>query len=87
MEQSYSFPCPNCGSLALRRHFVGREAIYSNCLNRQVMITECPICDYLMTMCSLDGRVLESSNRFSPMLPKKSQSKSETRFVNSKITA
>ncbi|VEP11543.1 hypothetical protein H1P_1090009 [Hyella patelloides LEGE 07179] len=57
------------------RHFVGQEAIYSSCPNQQVMTTECPVCNYLMAICSLDGRVIEtSSSQFT--VTAKEQSKS-----------
>lgn len=42
--------CPNCGSEAERHH------LFSSQLTR----TECPICDYLMVMCSRTGRVIEA---------------------------
>ncbi len=52
--------CPNCGSKAVRRYFTSNEAAYRNCPNKQVIYTECPVCDYLMVMCSLSGSVLEA---------------------------
>ena len=52
--------CPNCGSKAMRRYFTSNETAHSNCPNKQVVYTECPICDYLMVMCSLSGNVLEA---------------------------
>ena len=52
--------CPNCGSKAIRRYFTSNETAHSNCPNKQVVYTECPVCDYLMVMCSLSGNVLEA---------------------------
>jgi hypothetical protein len=40
--------CPNCGSYAER------------CRIAQQVQTQCSICDYLMTTCSLTGRVIEA---------------------------
>ena len=54
--------CPNCGSKAVRRYFTSNEAAYSNCPNKKVIYTECPVCDYLMVMCSLSGSVLEAEH-------------------------
>ena len=62
MNNSHAFPCPNCGSYGTRRYFVSKDAMHRSCPDRQVMTTECSICDYLMTMCSLDGRVIETSS-------------------------
>lgn len=73
MDNIHTFPCPNCGGHALRRHFVSQEAIYSGCPKRQMMTTECPACDYLMTVCSLDGKVIEtSSSQFTVAITKQS---------------
>ncbi|MDJ0745157.1 MAG: hypothetical protein QNJ32_17605 [Xenococcaceae cyanobacterium MO_167.B27] len=52
--------CPNCGSNAIRRYFTSSEAAYCSCPKKQVIKTECPVCDYLMVMCSLSGSVLEA---------------------------
>lgn len=52
--------CPNCGSKASRTHFTSNNAAYRSCPNKQVIQTECPVCDYLMVMCSLNGSVLEA---------------------------
>ncbi len=40
--------CPHCGKLALRQRY------------GSVTHTQCPHCDYLMTMCDRTGRVLEA---------------------------
>ena len=61
MNNSYAFPCPNCGSDAVRSHFLSKDADHLTCPNQKVVTTSCCACDYLMTMCSLDGRVIESS--------------------------
>ena len=60
MNKMQRFPCPNCGANAIRRYFVDKEAISGSCPNQQVMHTECPVCDYLMTTCYLNGNVLEA---------------------------
>ena len=62
MNKARSFPCPNCGGYGTRRYFVGQEDIHHRCPNRQLMTTECSLCDYLMTVCSLDGKVIETSS-------------------------
>ena len=60
MNKVQRIPCPNCGANAIRRYFLDREAISSSCPNQQVVHTECPVCDYLMTTCYLNGNVLEA---------------------------
>lgn len=50
MEMVQGIRCPNCGSEAERQHI----------LSSQVTRTECPVCDYLMVMCSRTGRVIEA---------------------------
>ena len=60
MNKQHRFPCPNCGANAIRRYFVDKQALSSRCPNQQVMHTECPVCDYLMTTCYLNGNVLEA---------------------------
>jgi hypothetical protein len=48
--------CPNCGSLAERYYAI----------NQQRTHTQCHQCDYLMTTCSLTGRVIEA---YAPGIP------------------
>ncbi len=60
MNKMQRFPCPNCGANAIRRYFIDKETISSSCPNQQVMHTEYPVCDYLMTTCYLNGNVLEA---------------------------
>ncbi|MEM8722071.1 MAG: replication restart DNA helicase PriA [Cyanobacteria bacterium P01_G01_bin.39] len=49
--------CPNCGSAAIRHYYCyGDEST----LNKQLIQTECSICDYLMKMRSVDGSVIEA---------------------------
>ncbi len=60
MNKQQRFPCPNCGADAIRHYFVDKQALSSSCPNQQVMHTECPVCDYLMTTCYLNGNVLEA---------------------------
>jgi endogenous inhibitor of DNA gyrase (YacG/DUF329 family) len=59
MDKRMVVRCPNCGSLA--------ERILSDCLptgshcpEKQVTQTECPACDYFMSTCWQNGRVLEA---------------------------
>ena len=70
MNSVHTFPCPNCGNCAFRRHFVSQEAV---CFQGQIISTECPVCDYLMSICSLDGKVIETSSYLSTAVnnPKK----------------
>ncbi|NMF61244.1 hypothetical protein [Pseudanabaena yagii] len=51
--------CPNCGSVA-QRLLSDRLTIGCKCPSLQVTQTECPTCDYFMTMCSQNGAVLEA---------------------------
>lgn len=60
MHVTQTVRCPNCGSSAQRRYFTSEEAAYSSCPSNQVIQTECPVCDYLMVICSLSGRVVEA---------------------------
>ena len=46
--------------MAQRRHFISNEVNIYSCPDRKVSQTECPVCDYLMAMCSLNGNVLEA---------------------------
>ena len=62
MDNAYPFPCPNCGNYGTRRYFMSRDMAYYHCPNREVMTTECSICDYLMTICSVNGKVIETSS-------------------------
>lgn len=48
--------CPNCGSFAERYHAINHQRIH----------TQCNQCDYLMTTCSLTGRVIEA---YAPGIP------------------
>lgn len=59
MQTTQTIRCPNCGSQAERRYFTGEEAIYRTCPNSQIAQTECPVCDYLMVMCSRNASIVE----------------------------
>lgn len=50
--------CPNCGSAAIRHYY--DELIFGSHLGKQLIHTECPSCDYLMKMRSVDGSVVEA---------------------------
>ncbi len=71
MNKQQRFPCPNCGANAIRHYFVDKQALSSSCPNQQVMHTECPVCDYLMTTCYLNGNVLEAHVGNSSVMEKK----------------
>lgn len=60
--QSFSMAvcCPNCGQKGYRTYSLQPTTGVNLCPQRQVMQTECPHCDYLMVMCVLNGRVLET---------------------------
>ncbi|GAB4535542.1 MAG: hypothetical protein Tsb0014_22590 [Pleurocapsa sp.] len=60
MEITYVVSCSNCGNLATRRYFTSNEVNHSQCPKGRVIQTECPVCDYLMVMCSLSGNVIEA---------------------------
>ena len=54
--------CPNCGSAAIRHYYdYSNELISGSHFNELLIHTECPICDYLMKMRSVDGSVVEAS--------------------------
>lgn len=63
--------CPNCGQENHRTYSLQSTIDVNLCPQRQMMKTECPHCDYLMVMCVLNGRVLET---YAPGLPIASQS-------------
>jgi ribosomal protein L32 len=50
MSTIHQVHCPNCGSLAERHHVT----------NRNLVRTQCSICDYLMITCTVTGRVIEA---------------------------
>ncbi len=60
MDKNQIVRCPNCGSFAKRHFFSSSQTIYMKCPEEQLTQTECPSCDYLMVMCSLNGRVVEA---------------------------
>ncbi|MGK7874497.1 MAG: hypothetical protein AB4426_14675 [Xenococcaceae cyanobacterium] len=68
MHTTQTVRCSNCGSEAERRYFTSDEATHSSCPSNQVIQTECPVCDYLMVMCSLSGSVIEAYAPGTPVL-------------------
>lgn len=52
--------CPNCGSFAQRHHFSGLDGAEFGCPKSLAVRIECDACDYLMTTCELNGRVVEA---------------------------
>ena len=53
--------CPNCGSAAIRHCYSYSDKSISNSrFDEPVIHTECPTCDYLMKMRSIDGSVVEA---------------------------
>ena len=64
MERTQTIRCPNCGSVASRK-FIDNGKLthskdFSGQTNGQIIRTECPVCDYLMIMHSINGSVLEA---------------------------
>ena len=59
MLTSLKIYCPNCGRSA-QRHFDDEGTACQGCSDPRVATTECPHCDYLLTMCWGNGRVLEA---------------------------
>lgn len=59
MQVTQEVRCPNCGCQALRHILSDRLPQTLNCPNHQALQTECPACDYLMVMCTLNGAVVE----------------------------
>ncbi|MFN4844447.1 MAG: hypothetical protein ACK6A9_05030 [Dolichospermum sp.] len=66
MQRAYIFPCPNCGSEAKRQFLTDGKLAHKHSLMNQIIRTECPVCDYLMVMRSLDGSVIEA---YAPGIP------------------
>ncbi len=60
MQRTQIIRCPNCGSLATRQFLNDERSIHVQHLGGKIIRTECPVCDYLMIMRSLDGSVLEA---------------------------
>ena len=54
MDTNQTVRCSNCGSLAQRYYYTDEV-----CGDRQIIRTECRVCDYLMVMCS-SGNVIEA---------------------------
>lgn len=52
--------CPNCGSHTQRYFLRDSQPNFCECPDRQIVQTECPVCDYLMVMCWQNGRVIEA---------------------------
>lgn len=59
MPTSLKIHCPNCGRMA-QRHFYDGGMACQGCPDPAVAKTECSHCDYLLTMCWGNGRVLEA---------------------------
>ena len=58
MQRTLVVRCPNCGSFAKRHlfsHHLTHQAKRGS--QPQVMRTECPHCDYLMTVCQDEGEI------------------------------
>lgn len=60
MQRAQIVRCPNCGSEAQRQLITDEYKGQRHCLANQISRTECPVCDYLMVMRSLDGSVIEA---------------------------
>jgi hypothetical protein len=60
MQLTQGVRCPNCGSQALRHILSDRLPQTLRCPDNRALQTECPTCDYLMVMCSLNGAVVEA---------------------------
>lgn len=48
--------CPNCGNLA-KRLISDRLPDGESCPDKQLVQTECAVCDYFMAMCRVNGHV------------------------------
>jgi hypothetical protein len=66
MQRASIFPCPNCGSEAKRQFLTDGILAHKHSLMNQIIRTECPVCDYLMVIRSLDGSVIEA---YAPGIP------------------
>ena len=60
MQRTQIIRCPNCGSLANRQFLNDEQSDHTQHLGGEIIRTECPVCDYLMVMRSLDGSVIEA---------------------------
>ena len=59
MQRTQVIRCPNCGGVATRQ-FLSDEQLAHSQSDGEIVRTECPVCDYLMVMRSLDGTVVEA---------------------------
>jgi hypothetical protein len=82
MQTTQIVRCPNCGSEAERHYFTSPDPTYTKCQEHQVTQTECPVCDYLMVMCSLTGNVIEA---YAPGKSVQSISRTFERFRNIQV--
>lgn len=60
MQLKQDVRCPNCGGQALRHTLSDRLPQTLKCPENKATQTECPACDYLMVMCTLNGAVIEA---------------------------
>ncbi|MEM9567654.1 MAG: replication restart DNA helicase PriA [Cyanobacteria bacterium P01_E01_bin.34] len=59
MTTTQTIPFPNCGKAAIRIYDLDPHCddhCPDNLLNR----TECPVCDYVLSTCTLSGSVVEA---------------------------
>lgn len=60
MKTTQTVCCPNCGGMAERRNFIYQFSDCDKCPRSQVVRTECPHCDYVMTICAIGCDVVEA---------------------------
>ena len=59
MTKTQTIPCPNCGQAAIRIYEPNARPS-CHCPDNQLTRTECPLCDYVLAICTLSGSVVEA---------------------------
>ena len=65
MTTTQTIPCPNCGQAAIRIHDLDVRS-GCHCPDNLLTRTECPACDYVLSICTLSGSVIEA---YAPGIP------------------
>ncbi|MEL7475828.1 MAG: hypothetical protein AAGJ55_06310 [Cyanobacteria bacterium J06555_12] len=59
MTTTQTIHCPNCGQAAIRIYGLDRHS-GCHCPDNLLTRTECPVCDYVLSTCTLSGSVVEA---------------------------
>ena len=73
MNQTYTVRCSDCGSLALRTLLIDTVNKFNSCRcpGNQTVKTECPNCDYLLIICSANGKVVDAHSSSTSVIARK----------------